>query len=165
MKNTYKTISVVGLFILFALALYILYTKENTKTAFVKNTDLYNEFSLKKELEAKLLTVKNQRKTILDSLLLQLKLSSTELENSKDEKEIRKFQLKKQAYLTKQKEFDEDSQRLAEQYSQQIWKQLNQFVNDYGKEYGYSFIHGATGDGALMYAQDKYDITKELIED
>ena len=166
MKNTYKTISVVGLFILFALALYILYTKENKKIAFVKNTDLYNEFGLKKELENKLTKVKNQRKAILDSLYIPLQLLSTQLESSKnkDQKLIMNFQLQKKNYLLKQQEFDEDNKRLADDYSQQIWKQINQYVADYGKENGYFLILGATGDGSLMYAKEEVDLTKELKE-
>jgi outer membrane protein len=162
MKNTHKTILTFGLLILLLVAMYLLYKGNKMKTAFVKNADLYAEFTLKKELETKLATVKNQRKTILDSLVLQLKLTATTLQNSKDENEIKKFQINKQAYLMKEKEFNEDSDRLAEQYSDQIWKQINQYVSDFGKENGYSYIYGATGDGALMYAEDKSDITAEL---
>jgi outer membrane protein len=96
--------------------------------------------------------------------MLQLKMMSTQLEynKGKDDKEIKLFQIRKQDYLSKEKQFDEDDQRLAEQYSQQIWKQINQYVSDYGKENNFSFIYGASGNGAIMYAQDKYDVTIEL---
>lgn len=147
-----------------SLSLYLFYNSNKTKVAFIKSVELYNEFELKKELEIKLATVKNQRKSILDSLMLQLKMASTQLEynKGKEDKEIKLFQIQKQDYLYKEKQFDEDNQRLAEQYSQQIWKQINQYVSDFGKENNYSFIYGASGNGAIMFAQDKYDVTKEL---
>lgn len=162
----FKTIAIIGLFLVLSVTLYLFYTNNKSKVAYIKNVELYNEFALKKELETKLTVVKNQRKSILDSLMLQLKMASTQLEYSKekDSKEMKLFQIQKQEYLYKEKQFDEDDQRLAEQYSQQIWKQINQYVSDYGKENNYSFIYGASGNGAIMYAQDKYDVTKELAE-
>lgn len=166
MKKKYTIILIISLLIVLSIISYPVFKGNNLKVAFVKNTELYNDFGLKKELEAKLMKVKNQRKSILDSLLLDLKMVSARLENVqlRDEKEIQKFQIQKQLYLTKQKEFDEDTERLAEQYNEQIWKQINQYTNDFGKKEGYSFVYGAKGDGALMYAQDQYDITKELTE-
>lgn len=143
----------------------VLYGKsDGNKVAYLKNSELYNQFDLKKELEIKLNNVKNQRKTILDSLMIPLKMLSEKLaiEGEKNQKEMTSFQIRKQQYIEKKKEFEEDSQRLADQYSQQIWKQINQYVKEYGKENDYSFIYGAAGDGSLMYAEDKYDITKEL---
>lgn len=165
MKNNYKTILAAGLLILLSISLYLLYSGDNVKTGFIKNTDVYNAFDLKKELEIKLTQVKNQRKAILDSLVMELKMISTDLQygKSKEEREIKKFEYKKEEYLTKQSEFEEDTERLAEQYTQQIWKQINQYVTDFGKEQDYAFIHGASGDGSLMYAKDNFDLTEEMI--
>lgn len=148
------------------IAIYYLTGKNNLKVAYVKNIDLYNNFSLKKELENKLTTVKTQRKSILDSLLLELKVSSSALQNAdkRDEQQIKSFELRKQNYLAKQKEFDEDNERLTSQYNQEIWNQINELVSNYGKQKGYAFIYGATGNGGLMYAEEKYDVTDELKE-
>jgi outer membrane protein len=41
---------------------------------------------------------------------------------------------------------------------------VKKFIKTYGKEKGYSYIYG-TGDAAsILYAEDKFDITKELIK-
>lgn len=38
------------------------------------------------------------------------------------------------------------------------------FIKSYGKEKGYAYIYG-TGDAAsVLYAEEKYDITKEIIK-
>jgi outer membrane protein len=143
-----------------------MHSQKGSRTAFVKNAELFSGFDLTKELNAKLSSVKQQRKAILDSLYLNLKMASTnlELKKEKDEKEMQHFQMQKQEYMSEQKEFDEDTERLTEQYNSQVWKQINQFVSDYGKDFGYEYIYGASGDGNLMYADEKKDITKELIE-
>jgi outer membrane protein len=41
---------------------------------------------------------------------------------------------------------------------------VKKFIKAYGKEKGYSYIYG-TGDAAtVLYAEDKYDITKEVVK-
>ena len=162
--KSYKTLTIIAFLIMASITLYAFYSNKPSKVAYIKNVEVYNEFGLKKELEAKITTVKNKRKSILDSLMLQLKMYSAQIENNngRAKNELRLFQIQKQDYLQKEKEFDEDNQRLAGQYSQQIWKQINQYVADFGKENNYSFIYGASGDGTIMFAQDKYDLTKEL---
>jgi outer membrane protein len=41
---------------------------------------------------------------------------------------------------------------------------VKKFIKAYGKEKGYAYIYG-TGDAAsILYAEDKYDITNELIK-
>jgi outer membrane protein len=164
MKNHINSILTVGLLISLSISAYLVFSGKKVKTGYVKNTDLYNGFSLKKELESKLEKVKNQRKTILDSLVMELKIASSEIQagKAKDETKVRKFEYKKQQYLAKQQEFEEDTEKLAQQYSDQIWKQINQYVSDYGKDGGYEYIYGASGDGALMYALEDNDLTQEV---
>lgn len=132
------------------------------KLAYVKSNDVYNEFEFKKELSAKLTSVQNQRKAILDSLIIPLKMLAEQLKQHKDEKQYLQFQMQQQNYLEKKREFEEDNQRLTNEYAGQIWKQINQYITDYGKEKGYSFIYGATGSGSLMFAEEHFDITVEV---
>jgi outer membrane protein len=41
---------------------------------------------------------------------------------------------------------------------------VKKFIKSYGKEKGYSYIYG-TGDAAtVLYAEDKYNITKEVVK-
>jgi len=77
---------------------------------------------------------------------------------------LRKFEIKKQEYLMKQKSFEEDNQLLTQNYDGQIWKQINQYVKDYGKGKEYELIIGSAGNGSVMYSLDKLNITKEVLE-
>jgi outer membrane protein len=63
-------------------------------------------------------------------------------------------------------------QALTQQLQQESGKEMDslvsgvkKFIKTYGKEKGYSYIYG-TGDAAsILYAEDKYDITKDIIKE
>ena len=154
-------LSVIALFILYGMR-----REDPNNIAYVNVQKLYNEFYMKKELEAKLTTVQQARKTILDSLELQLKILSNTLENitKKDSEKENRFIAIREEYVMKKKQFDEDNQAMTQQYSEQIMKQLNEYTQEYGKQKGYRYILGAEGSGGIMYASEKLDITKEVIE-
>ena len=136
------------------------------KTAYVRVGYLYDNFQFKKELESKLTTIVSARKTVLDSLELHLKVLSNSIERSskKDGQEIEKFNQERQQYLMKKQQFEEDQQNQTKQYSDEISKQISQYVEDYGKANGYTYLYGATGNGTILSANDKYDITTTVLE-
>jgi outer membrane protein len=136
------------------------------KVAYIRVGYVYDNFEYKKELEAKLTNVVQYRKTMLDSMALQLNILSKSIESSpkKDDDEIKKFEDGKQKYLMKKQEFDEDNDDVKKKYAGEIMKQMNQYVEDYGKANGYAFIYGAEGNGTIMSADNKYDITSKVVQ-
>jgi outer membrane protein len=146
------------------LALGIVYIKvTEKKSAFVNVGELYNEFDMKKELENTYLTVQKGRKNQLDSMELELRLLSSQL-NTRVTKEVNEvFEMKRENYLVRQQQFTEDDQQMQEQYTEKIRKQLNQYVSDFGKESDYDLILGAEGSGAVMFAREENNITKEVL--
>lgn len=136
------------------------------KIAFVNVNQLYNEFEMKKELEATLTNVLKGRHQQLDSLELELKLLNSKIESdgARDKNLIQNFEEKRQGYLLKKNQFEEDNRMMQEDYTTKIMKQLNQYVTDYGKENVYQYILGAEGSGAIMYAEETEDITKTVKE-
>lgn len=144
------------------------FNKQNTnyKTAHVKLGDVYEKFELKKQLEVKHEEVETVRKNILDSLEFQLKSLQVKIEETKEKNQslIRMFQLNRDNYLQKKQQFEEDNQRMTNEYNEQIWNQLNQYIKDYCIENNYSYLFGAEGSGAIMYGADSYDITNEVVE-
>ena len=162
-----KTIVIIGIILTGIFSAFAYYIKTAIpKTAYIDVKKVYNEFVLKKELESKLTNVQQTRKTIIDSLELQLKILSKQLEilTKRDEQKENVFTEKREEYLVKKKQFDEDNQAMTQQYSDQIMKQLNQYVQDYGKANSYTYIYGADGNGSMMYADDKHNITDEVIK-
>lgn len=131
-----------------------------SKAGYVNNGKLYDAFLLKKELEMKLKNTQSERQTRLDSIALGIR--SIEQHGEKDN--AGQMELMQREYMIRSQQFAEDNERQAAEYEEQIWTQLNQYVQDYGEQNGYAFIYGATGSGSLMYANESYDLTEELIE-
>jgi outer membrane protein len=131
------------------------------QVAYVRMDELYNDFALKQQLESKLKETEKARQFIVDSLKLQLRQMTTTMQalGKIDTAMLRNYNLKQTYLQAQQAQFDQDNQVLAQQYTDQIWGQINQYTRDFGKEKGYNFIFGASGDGALMYASEGQDIT------
>jgi outer membrane protein len=153
-----------------AITLSVFQFATRPKIAYVDLAKIYNEFELKKQLETQLNVVQQVRQKTLDSLELGLKIISRNLQNidpdkNKEELQIKanEFDTRKQDYLYKQQNFSADNSTLSQQYDQQIWKQLNQYVKDYGDAHGYTYILGGDGSGNVMYSSKGLDITEELI--
>lgn len=138
------------------------------KTGYVDLGKVYNEFEMKREKEAQLARIQQARKHILDSLELQLTSTSRVLQNLHKSSgkpaasEVNAFQRLQDEYVYKQQSFEQESMASIEKYEQEIWKQINQYVKDYGKANGYTYILGADGTGAVMHADESEDITEEL---
>lgn len=136
------------------------------KIGYVDIHEVFNGFELKKEYEKKINTTKNGRQKIADSLELALKILGRKIESEggKNKDDINVFEVKRKDYFDKKKMFDEDNERQTKEYDQQIITQLNQYVKDFGKESGYTYILGSDGSGSLMYAKEINNVTKEVIE-
>ncbi|MDX2172816.1 MAG: OmpH family outer membrane protein [Bacteroidota bacterium] len=132
----------------------------NKKIGYVTTLKVFEEFKEKKELETKYQKIQIVKQTYLDSL----KLNIQSLENGDFKKNEEKINELKKIYLLKENQFNQENEVLYKDYTDQIWKQLNQYIEDYGKEKKYDFLLGATGQGNIMYASDKEDLTKEIIE-
>jgi outer membrane protein len=139
---------------------------QEKKVGFVKIQQVFAGFNYKKELENNLKSVSLKRKNILDSLELELKILAKQikLDRKLDNKKAAEFEAKKEVYLSKKKNFEDDNEQMVKQYDENIIKQLNQYVRDYGEKNKYQFIYGADGTGNLMFADSTYDLTNKVIE-
>jgi len=164
MKKFYYVVAFLIL-ILFVLVGYLFITSgKKTEIVYVELESVYNNFDMKKELETKLTNVQQMRKSILDSMKIKLNAFSMSIKSPKEVKAIQDFQIRKQEYLAKKQNFDEDNQNTTQAYTAQIWKQINQYAKDYGKSHEYTVILGGDGEGTLMYADETKNITTEIIK-
>lgn len=171
MKNMQRYITLFSLVLALTattVSLYLFSTRP--KTAYVNLTRLYGEFELKKQLEQQLSSVQQIRQKTLDSLELGLNMISRNIQaidpqKNKEEYRIKsvEFDNRRQEFAYKQKAFTEDNASMTEQYSSQIWKQLNQYVKDFGDAHGYTYIMGGDGSGSMMYADQTEDLTETLL--
>lgn len=151
---------------LMATLVVLIFKPGQEKTGYVELNKLFAEFKLKKELENQLQKIRTSRKNITDSLEYDLKVMARQIqaEGQKDKARINEFEVKRERYLEKKKQFEDDNAAVGKQYDDQIIGQMNQYVKDYGNKYGYTYIFGADGSGFLMFSIEKKNITEEVKE-
>lgn len=150
-----------------ALTMSIINYTARPKSAYVDLGKVYNEFVLKQDLETKLTDVSVLRQSQLDSLKLELTTLGRTYQNETNvdlKKDLEtEYLTKRQEYLMKESTYTEEAERLTAEYDEQIWKQINQYVRDFGAKNGYNYIYGAEGSGSLMYGSDSENITEEIV--
>lgn len=137
----------------------------NQRLAYINIKQVFDSFSLKQENEKKLKLLVDAHKNILDSLESRLKLMSIQFNKLSDipKAKVEEFNLLKDEYLYTKGEFEKQQEILTKQYDDEIFKQLNQYVKEFGEKHSYTVILGAQGSGSVVYGKEKYDITKEVI--
>lgn len=134
------------------------------KVGYIELATVFNDFEMTKEYKKKLDVVVNARKTITDSLELNLKAQSRALSGGGkvSNAAAEDFQYNREVYIEKAKQYQEDNMALKQQYDTEINKQLNQYIKEYGDKHHYRYIYGAEGSGVLMYAIEGDNISKEV---
>ncbi|MDB5256582.1 MAG: hypothetical protein JWM14_1277 [Chitinophagaceae bacterium] len=150
---------------LMALSISVWNYFNSPKLAYVNNKQLFADFVYKKELEKELTKIEHMKKSVLDSLRLDLEFRAEQLGGKKKtEAEVSQFRTYEQQYLFKEKQFTETYDKVAKEYTDQVWKQLNQYVKDYGQAHSYNMVFGTTNSGEIMYADEAEDLTDEILE-
>lgn len=154
-----------NILIISIIALSFISCNHAEKTGYIKMGELFEEFTLKKELTSQLEQTVLARKNILDSLKLNLEMTIVTIQGGSASDSVKNdFLNKKQVYLKKQEQFEIENNTLQQEYDHQIWTQLNGFVEEFGKNNGLDYVFGANGTGSIMYGDDTKNVTKEAIE-
>lgn len=141
------------------------------KTAYVDTSLLMKEYEKTKDIEAKF---KVRAETKGSQLEAQINLFKKEASNFQAQAQAKgqAWAEQKGAELQRrEQELGQAQQALSQELQQESAVEMDslvagvkKFIKAYGKEKGYAYIYG-TGDAAtVLYAQDKYDITKEIIK-
>jgi len=134
---------------------------EHNKQVYVDMGKLYDEFHLSKQLNGDLEKIVKSRSKTLDSLLQDIQLKTLDLKQKlkPTQEELNHVAKLEELYYYKQQEFEKNNQTVSADYNTKIWNQINQYLQDFGKENKYTFIFGANGQGTIMFADDTRDIT------
>lgn len=136
---------------------YSMIIKQHKKIAVADAVRLFDQFNMKKEMEAKAklkLDVLNKR---ADSVNSELQMAQA----AKDEKAVEKLSY---AYSYLRTLLEEEYAKSNRDINEQVWKRLNPAVDAFGKKTGLHVIIGANGMGSVLYNDDYYDVTPELIK-
>ncbi len=136
---------------------YMLTEREHKKVGVIDAVKLFDQFHMKKEMEAKEKVKLEGIKKQLDSVESLVRIAQA----SKNEEEV-----KKQAYAygyfkaQLEKQFKQGNQEINEQ----VWKRLNPMMDEYGKSKGLHLIIGANGMGSVLYNDEHFDLTPDAIK-
>ena len=120
------------------------------KTGYVDMFKLVNEFELQKEYSEAAKREIDMEKAGIDSVLFAEKLKNNpKIEDIKNELYAKLYQ---------------KTEKRNKEIETIIWKRLNPYLVDYGKEHGYQYIYGANGTGNVLYADTSKDITDDVIK-
>jgi len=144
---------------------------KEVKTAYVDTSVLMKEYTEAKDLEAKYKAQSAEKGRQLEAEIARFKKDAGNFQSQAQANGQEWAQQKGAELQKREQQLTYAQQALAQQLQQESGKEMDslvsgvkKFIKTYGKEKGYSYIFG-TGDAAsILYAEDKYDITKEIIK-
>lgn len=157
MKSTIALIFVLAASIAVAALVYV----QIPTIAYIDAAQLFEEFEGKKELQQRLEQVTREQQQQLDSVKLQLK--ALEQAAQQDAALQTRWLQVQQYYNSLQQQQQAEYYQKSQEYTTAIWKQINQYTQEYGQEHGYDYLLGQTGQHTVLYANENKDITNGVI--
>jgi outer membrane protein len=143
----------------------------STKTAYVDTSKLMIEYTEAKDIEAKYKAKSQEMGRELEAEIAKFKAEAGNFQKNAQMNGQAWAQQKGAELQKREQQLQYAEQSIAQQLQQESGVEIDsvvsgvkKFIKAYGKEKGYAYIYG-TGDAAsILYAEDKYDITNELIK-
>jgi outer membrane protein len=143
----------------------------STKTAYVDTSKLMIEYTEAKDIEAKYKAKSEEMGRELEAEIAKFKAEAGSFQKNAQMNGQAWAQQKGAELQKREQQLQYAQQSIAQQLQQEsgveidsVVSSVKKFIKSYGKEKGYAYIYG-TGDAAsILYAEDKYDITNELIK-
>lgn len=169
MRKRFQT----AVIIVMAIALAVLYyfRFSSPQVVYVDSRRLINEY--KGMIEAK---KAYQQKSLLwkaniDTLATEVQESLKNYEKEIGKMTAREKQLSEELLRTKQQQLMDYQKAINEKAASEdsemtarVLEQINVYIQNYGKEYGYKIIFAATQYGNIAYAEEGTDITDKVLE-
>ena len=141
------------------------------KTAYVDTAELMKEYTETKDLEAKYKSQAAEKGRQLEAEISRFKQDAAYFQQNAQANGQEWAQKNGAALQRREQQLAQAQQSLQMQLQQESGKEMDslvkgvkKFIKDYGKKKGYAYIYG-TGDAAsILYAEEKYDITKEIVK-
>ncbi|MBS1780259.1 MAG: OmpH family outer membrane protein [Bacteroidetes bacterium] len=139
------------------LANYFISANHDKKIAVVDAVKLFNGFTMKKELEKEAEVKLKYFSLQVDSLDGQIKLAGYGKDSA-----VRRSLIQK--YLITKRELENQYNQSNQLINEMVWKRLNPLIDEYGKKNGFHLIIGANGMGSVLYNDNYFDKTEEVIQ-
>jgi outer membrane protein len=143
----------------------------STKTAYVDTSKLMIEYTEAKDIEAKYKVKSEEMGRELQAEIAKFKAEAASFQKDAQMNGQAWAQQKGAELQKREQQLQYAQQSIAQQLQQESGVEIDsvvsgvkKFIKAYGKEKGYAYIYGTGDSASILYAEDKYDITKELIK-
>lgn len=106
----------------------------------------------------------------IDTLKMELDKSFQNYNQSVSKMTAKEAELSRELLKTKEQQYVQYKESMHQKAMEEdrkmtevVLTKVNTFLKDYGKQKGYAFILAANGNGSIAYADEKLDITEEII--
>lgn len=145
---------------------------KEVKTAYVDTSELMKEYTEAKDLEAKYKAQSEEKGRQLEAEINRFKQDASNFQ-SQAQANGQEWAQKRGAELQKrEQQLGYAQQALAQQLQQESGAEMDtlvmgvkKFIKEYGKKNGYAYIYGTGDVASVLYAEDKFDITKTIIKE
>lgn len=144
---------------------------KEVKTAYVDTSKLLEEYTEAKDIQAKYKTKSEEMGKELENEIARFKSEAASFQNNAQANGQAWAQQKGAELQKREQQLSYAQQAMLQQLQQEsgvemdtLVKSIKSFIKDYGKEKGYSYIYGTGEAVSILYAEDKYDITNEMIK-
>ena len=157
---------------LLLVAFVILFTSCNqTKIAYINVEDLMKDYNATKALEEKLKSRQEEMTKVLDSIGASFQLKVQEYYQNANKMSAQKkaeteqtLQQEQQILQSRQQQAGQALQLENQTLSEALTKKVDSFVADYAKAKGIQLVFGTSGNGTVMYGDDKLNVTGDILE-
>jgi outer membrane protein len=144
---------------------------KEVKTAYVDTSVLMKEYTEAKDLEAKYKAQAEEKGRQLQAEITRFKQDAANFQSQAQANGQAWAQQRGAELQKREQQLGYAQQALSQQLQQESGVEMDslvsgvkKYIKEYGKKNGYSYIYG-TGDAAsILYAEEKYDITKDIIK-
>jgi len=162
--------------VVIAIAISIISCKETpqvkeSKTAYIDTSKLMEEYTESKDLQAKFKTKSDEMGHELELEVKRFKEDAANFQRNAQANGQMWAQQNGAALQKREQELQYAQQAMSQQLQQESGVEMDslvsgvkKFIKNYGKEKGYAYIYGSEGSSTVLYAEDKYDITKDIVK-
>ena len=145
---------------------------ESLKTAYVDTNKLLEEYTEAKDIDAKYKNKADEMGKELEAEAARFKSDAAAFEQKARQLGQVWAQQNSGPLQQRQQQLQYAQQAMLQQLQQEsgvemdtLVKTVKTFIKDYGKKNGYDYIYGTGEAATVLYAEDKYDITEELVKE
>ena len=141
------------------------------KTAYVDTSKLMEEYTEAKDIEAKYKSKSAEMGKELEAEISRFKADAATFQKNAQangpawaQQKGAELQRREQQLTYAQQSMLQQLQTESGTEMDSLVKRVKTFIKDYGKDKGYAYIYGTGEAATVLYAQDQYDITKDIIK-